>query len=293
MQAIDIFNSQKSHPYITAHNISITTAEWIKININNQYKGCSNHYNYYGHQTLVNDTLSAIKNILNMKSDDGYTQYNSLQRNSPQNVCPCSDPSLCKPLSTPHPEREMFLFTVSPLTTIFDWSKGITTISAFGPLNQEFVCLCHSHGVRVTFEGQFSPDKLQNITARSEWVQQMVSQAQQFGLDGINIDFETYIGINDSANRNALVALAKETTKAFHAVNPVSQVTFDVPARVTLYEHYYEYIGLAKAVDFLVLMDYDTSIAPMGGTVYIYTYIYIYKYICLCVYLLSKIYIYI
>jgi hypothetical protein len=62
--AVATFNAQSSHPLFKAYFVSITIPDWIKINANDEYKGCSSHYNVRGHAVLADDILPQIKTIL-------------------------------------------------------------------------------------------------------------------------------------------------------------------------------------------------------------------------------------
>ena len=75
--------------------------------------------------------------------------------------CHCADPRECKPLLSPFPEQELFMFYVNtdkdPAWRHMAWDS-VTTIAAIHPPSPEMVCMAHSHGVRVVFS--VAPDKV-------------------------------------------------------------------------------------------------------------------------------------
>ncbi|KAL7984953.1 hypothetical protein Chor_003523 [Crotalus horridus] len=66
-------------------------------------------------------------------------------------ACPCQDPALCKPISSPR-DFEVFVFDVGGKTwKNYNWSL-ITTVATFGKYDPELMCYAHSKGSRVVLK---------------------------------------------------------------------------------------------------------------------------------------------
>lgn len=108
--------------------------------------------------------------------------------------------------------------------------------------------------------------------------------------DGLNLDVE--IGEDDPQQLAGLTTACQQMADAMHAAQPGSHVTFDVPSEGEtgptqakcgqMYGRNYDYKALAKILDFLVVMDYDSNDAhdaipqpvtfrPTGANPYVYT----------------------
>jgi spore germination protein YaaH len=89
-------------------------------------------------------------------------------------------------------------------------------------------------------------------------------------LPAVNIDIE--ISVQNTSDVKALTALSQKAAEGMHAVNPHSHVTYDTPAEGELangcgkqYDRDYDYKDMAAALDFLVVMDYDSNDHPKDG----------------------------
>ena len=94
----------------------------------------------------------------------------------------------------------------------------------------------------------FDAAGIANATARTEWVEGIVSEAVSLGTDGANVDIEGFKGQKDDLNK-----LIAELAKEFRAKIPTAQVTFDT-AVYPSDEPSYDYTTLAKSLDFFVPM---------------------------------------
>ena len=94
----------------------------------------------------------------------------------------------------------------------------------------------------------FDAAGIANATARTEWVEGIVSEAVSLGTDGANVDIEGFKGQKDDLNK-----LIAELAKEFRAKIPTAQVTFDT-AVYPSDEPSYDYTTLAKHLDFFVPM---------------------------------------
>ncbi|XP_006831064.1 PREDICTED: di-N-acetylchitobiase [Chrysochloris asiatica] len=170
--------------------------------------------------------------------------------------CPCRDPALCRPISH-HPDYEVFVFDVGYKTwKSYDWSQ-ITTVATFGKYDSELMCYAHFRGARVVLKGDVSVKDIIDPTFRASWIAEKLNLAKNQHMDGINIDIEQEVNCS-SPEYDALTALVKETTDAFHREIEGSQVTFDVawsPKHID--RRCYNYSGIADACDFVFVMSYD------------------------------------
>ena len=135
--------------------------------------------------------------------------------------CSCNEASLCQPLSTPPPAREVFAFFTG------NWShlnfSTMTTAAAFRAVDPQLVCHAHSLGVRVVRSAPFDVAQIENSTARSAWVASQLASIKAAGLDGLNLDIEGYKG-----DPKPLTALVTELYTSMKAWNPHSQLSFDL-----------------------------------------------------------------
>eukprot|EP00041_Stephanoeca_diplocostata_P042407 m.10871 g.10871 ORF g.10871 m.10871 type:complete len:481 (+) comp7992_c0_seq1:260-1702(+) len=182
-------------------------------------------------------------------------------------ACPCSDQSLCNPVTrVGHENVYAFHTTGSQNWRDYDWNL-ITTICVFGSLDPELLCHAHSYGTRVTFgTGGLEVKQWHNDTAVQAWINASVTKVTSAYADGFNIDIEH--AASDPEDIAALTALTKQATDAMHAVNPHAHVTFDVPSAGLLqegcgnqYGRAYDFKSMAEIVDFFVVMDYDSGTA--------------------------------
>eukprot|EP01132_Coremiostelium_polycephalum_P008577 gene8577-10555_t len=174
-------------------------------------------------------------------------------------TCQCSNPSYCNPISTP-PRQEFLGFSeYSDNYNNYDWSV-LTTIATFWstPVTSDFICLAHSHGVRVVYGADYPIEQLGNQTHVQQWIQQQLQLVQSTNADGLNLDVESPIWQNDSLTSALYTSFVAQVSYAFHAANPNYQITVDVAWSPNCIDgRCYDYFGLAQASDFLVVMDYD------------------------------------
>ncbi|KAH0618463.1 hypothetical protein JD844_017691 [Phrynosoma platyrhinos] len=105
--------------------------------------------------------------------------------------------------------------------------------------------------------GDVAVTKIVDPAFRAAWINQQVELAKRQYMDGINIDIEQEVA-KSSPEYDALTALVKETTEAFHKAIPGSQVTFDVAwCPDCIDKRCYNYTGIAESCDFVFVMSYD------------------------------------
>ncbi|XP_040843297.1 di-N-acetylchitobiase isoform X1 [Ochotona curzoniae] len=171
-------------------------------------------------------------------------------------LCPCQQPAHCLPIRH-RPDFEVFVFDIGHKTwKHYDWTQ-ITTVAVFGKYDSELMCYAHSKGARVVLKGDVSLKEIIDPKFRAAWIAQKVDLAKTQYMDGINIDIEQEVACS-SPEYDALTALVRETTDAFHREIEGSQVTFDVAwSPKSIDRRCYNYTGIADACDFLFVMSYD------------------------------------
>ncbi|XP_042321749.1 di-N-acetylchitobiase-like isoform X1 [Sceloporus undulatus] len=171
-------------------------------------------------------------------------------------ACPCRDPALCQPISGAR-DFEVFVFDIGGSNwRFYNWTH-ITTVATFGKYDPELMCYAHSRGARVVLKGDVAVTKIVDPAFRAAWINQQVELAKRQYMDGINIDIEQEVA-KSSPEYDALTALVKETTEAFHKAIPGSQVTFDVAwCPDCIDKRCYNYTGIAESCDFVFVMSYD------------------------------------
>ncbi|KYQ93032.1 glycoside hydrolase family 18 protein [Tieghemostelium lacteum] len=178
--------------------------------------------------------------------------------------CPCSDDSLCDPVSAGvRPEFVGFsMVNEQSIWESYDWNI-LTTLALFYPvqdLSTDLLCLAHSKQTRIVIGASFPVNQLWNYTAQEEWIQTQIQTVQQYHLDGVNIDIEDVIAEDQQDLSALLTGFVAKTNYEFKNVNPNYQVTFDVAwAAGCIDLRCYDYQGLAMASDFIIAMDYDTQ----------------------------------
>ena len=138
----------------------------------------------------------------------------------------------------------------------------------FGTVDPLLLCKAHSVGARVTLGAGGPPTGSWNDTsAVSKWVKEGVARVQAANADGLNLDVE--ISQDDPQQLAGLIPACKQMADAMHAAQPGSHVTFDTPSEGEtgstqakcgdMYGRDYDYKALADALDFFVVMDYDSN----------------------------------
>ncbi|EGC36663.1 hypothetical protein DICPUDRAFT_47033 [Dictyostelium purpureum] len=181
--------------------------------------------------------------------------------------CPCSNQKLCEPVSVGY-RKEFLGFSVNNTHyPYYDWDI-LTTIGVFydEPIEDELLCLAHSKDVRLVYSAYYPVDQLGNYTQRTEWINEKVEQVVSTYADGVNFDVEDPI-------TNATIAqwyteLVDETNKAFKSINPYYSVTVDIAwSPNCIDDRCYDYVGLSKVSDYMVVMDYDLRSRVYGVSV--------------------------
>ncbi|KAK5577966.1 hypothetical protein RB653_002914 [Dictyostelium firmibasis] len=172
--------------------------------------------------------------------------------------CPCGNDQLCKPLEI-EPRKEFIGFSVnSTHYPYYNWDT-LTTIGIFyqEEIEDKLLCMAKTLGVRLVYSAFYPVDQLSNQTHIDEWINQQLELVQSTFTDGLNFDVED--PITDPIVAKQYTQLVAATNNAFKSVNPYYQISVDVAwdSSNCIDERCYDYVGLSKASDFLVVMDYD------------------------------------
>ena len=134
----------------------------------------------------------------------------------------------------------------------------------------------HQNGVKVilsttNFEASQMRQLLNSDSAKQKLFQNLKNKVEQYKLDGVNIDFESYF----SADRGDLLNnFMKQLTDSLHAAIPNCEVSFAGPA---VNWSGWKLAGLANSCDYIFIMgyafaggwsDYSGSNAPLLGGSY-------------------------
>ena len=153
---------------------------------------------------------------------------------------------------------------ISPTWFKLKDNKG--NISSLG--STSYVNYCHSQGVKVwglvknldlDSEDIDTNYILTHTSARQNLVNQIIAQALQYNLDGINIDFET---LSESEVGDGYIQFLRELSIKCENNDLVLSTAVYVPAS---YNTVYKYGEQANFVDYICLMAYDQHWGPGSG----------------------------
>ncbi len=135
----------------------------------------------------------------------------------------------------------------------------------------------HDNGVKVILTAvNFNKDDIRNIisnnTVKKNFIKNVKSKMQAYGLDGVNIDFE---GLYDADKGVVINSFMSELSDSIHSAFPGSEVSFAGPA--VNWGNAWDLNGLAASCDYIFIMGYafsgswsntSGSTAPLtGGTI--------------------------
>ena len=170
----------------------------------------------------------------------------------------------------PKPEETRLIFpgrpagvnVISPCWfAIVDAQGKITSIA-----DAAYVQAAKASGLKIwplvtnSFDPELTHALLASPLARHRVAGELVQLVQQYGLDGINLDFENIA----AADRDALTSFVSELAASLHAAGAAVSVDVTVPAADPDWSLCYDRAALAAAVDYLMLMGYDEHI-PGGA----------------------------
>ncbi len=156
------------------------------------------------------------------------------------------------------------LDVISP--TWFSLSDDNGNISDIASI--DYVNWAHEQGYEVwaLFSNDFNKSRTHNVLSspekRTKVINTILSLAQKYNLDGINIDFES-VAVEDG---EYYLQFIKEITPALKENNLVVSVDMYIP---TKYTAHYKMADVGKIVDYVIIMAYDEhwSTSPESGSV--------------------------
>lgn len=119
------------------------------------------------------------------------------------------------------------------------------------------------------FSNGFEPDRtseaLSTYDKRMNMIRQLVSFAQMYQLQGINIDFEN-VYVKDKSN---LVQFVREMVPFLHEQGLVVSIDVTPKSSSDMWSVFYDRQALAEAVDYMMVMAYDEywASSPTAGSV--------------------------
>ena len=178
-----------------------------------------------------------------------------LSKNVDDSACPCSDPSLCKPLNI-GPRKEVVGFvTAKDNWKMYNYTH-LTTLAIFGELDPQLVCFAHQKNVRVVLAANFNLTELDNFDYRDHWISATIETVKSSFLDGINIDVEDPIQSINSQTDQLFMVFLDEISTAFHREIPGCSVSADVAWSPNCIDgRCYDHLSMANYMDFLVVMN--------------------------------------
>jgi spore germination protein YaaH len=170
-----------------------------------------------------------------------------------------------------------------PDTKSFDNMPGVNVISptwfaiddAQGNLsnkaNKSFVTWAHGKGYQVwaLFSNDFDADRTSIVLAdyktRLHIIRQLLSYAELYNLQGINIDFEN-VYLKD---KGKLTQFVRELTPYLHEQNLVVSIDVTIRGGSEMWSLFADREALSQTVDYMMVMTYDEhwATSPVAGSV--------------------------
>lgn len=156
---------------------------------------------------------------------------------------------------------------ISP--TWFELSNGSGDISS--KADADYVKWAKAHGIKVwaLFSNGYEPDRttqaLADDKAREHMIEQLTDDAERYGLQGINIDFEN-VNTDDKAN---FVQFVKELAAKLHKLNLTVSIDVTPISDSEMWSLFLDRAALIPHVDYMMLMAYDEhwATSPTAGSV--------------------------
>jgi spore germination protein YaaH len=134
-----------------------------------------------------------------------------------------------------------------------------------------YVKWAHDRGYQVwgLFSNGFEPkqttEALSTYDKRMNMIKQLLSFAQMYKLDGINIDFENVY----TADKQNLTQFVREMTPLLHEQGLVVSIDVTPKSGTEMWSLFYDRPALAQTVDYMMVMAYDEHWAssPKAGSV--------------------------
>lgn len=135
----------------------------------------------------------------------------------------------------------------------------------------KFVEWAHTQGLQLWalfsngFEQKQTTQALSTYDNRMNMIKQLVSFAQMYQLDGINIDFEN-VALKDKAN---MVQFVRELSPFLHEQGLVVSIDVTVKGGSDVYSKFMDRRAMNDSIDYMMVMAYDEhwSTSPIAGSV--------------------------
>jgi spore germination protein YaaH len=135
----------------------------------------------------------------------------------------------------------------------------------------KFVQWAHAQGLQIWalfsngFEQKQTTEALSTYDKRLNMIKQLVSFAQIYQIDGINIDFEN-VALKDKAN---IVQFVRELSPFLHEQGLVVSIDVTVKDGSDVYSKFMDRRAVKDSVDYMMVMTYDEhwSTSPTAGSV--------------------------
>jgi spore germination protein YaaH len=135
----------------------------------------------------------------------------------------------------------------------------------------KFVQWAHAQGLQIwalfsnSFERKQTTEALSTYDNRLNMIKQLISFAQIYQIDGINIDFEN-VALKDKAN---IVQFVRELSPFLHEQGLVVSIDVTVKDGSDVYSKFMDRRAVNNSVDYMMVMTYDEhwSTSPISGSV--------------------------
>ncbi|KUO69722.1 MAG: hypothetical protein APF77_08970 [Clostridia bacterium BRH_c25] len=137
--------------------------------------------------------------------------------------------------------------------------------------SQSYSSRAHKNGYKVwalvdnKFDSAMTNKFLGNTSARTKFINSLISNAKKYKLDGINIDFENMY----TKDKDAFTKFMKELYQKTKANGLILSVDVTVIVMNSNWSESYDRAALSKVVDYVALMTYDQHWegSPVSGSV--------------------------
>lgn len=158
---------------------------------------------------------------------------------------------------------DLGLDVISP-TWFYMTGDTASNINAAEKADREYVKIAHRNGYEVwALFQEFNKDRayktFYDSTVKNRVINQIVSFALQYNVDGVNIDYEGLGGI--PANKDGFTAFVRDLSAQLKAVGLSVSVDVVKPTVGSVYSSFTDRPALASYTDYLIYMAYDEHYA--------------------------------
>ncbi|GAM29081.1 hypothetical protein SAMD00019534_122570 [Acytostelium subglobosum LB1] len=180
-------------------------------------------------------------------------------------TCPCSNASLCDPL-TIGPRKEFVGFTTAQDAWTTYNLAHLTTLIMFTDPDPQIICQAHAAGARISVGVGFDVSQIFNETYKEIFIANTIGEVTYNYYDGFNMDFEATLFANQSMESALFTELMIELAYQLKQINAGYQVSIDLaPGPYCYWNRCYDTFGLSQVSDIMIVMDYDMNINGLAG----------------------------